>query len=158
MNRTEDDPKMDQINDEAAGFETNDPLNPQPEQTLARQGVTTLEPKRPIIPDRESWSYAGTDSTAVNDITILEVEDGDEDDGDGEDSGIATWTEYCQEPDVSIDDKIRSGIDLVKNLAGDYNLLINRTQKKLADRAILLGKFFLALKDLVLQKGEQWIP
>jgi hypothetical protein len=155
MNTNEVDPKVDQISAEVSDVETNNPLNQQPQEALTKQEGTALEVIKPVVPVTESWSYAGPDSTAVVDITILEVKDEDDDE---EDFGMAEWSAYCKMSKVSLDEKIESGIGFVRDLAEDYNLLINRTQKKLAKRAIVLGKFFLALKDLVRQKGEHWIP
>ena len=157
MKSNESDPKADQINQEVADLESKDPVNRQPQMGLIRQESTALEPKKPIIPDSELFEYAGSDSTAVVDITILEAKD-DEDGSDAdEDYGILKWMESCTDPDFPLSRKIEEGIEIVKALTRDYNLLINRTQKKLADRAILLGKFFLALKELVRQKGDQWM-
>jgi hypothetical protein len=150
-----DNPESDQ-GEEAA--KPQDQKGEMPQTALTKTEGTALEVLKPLLPAKESWEYAGRDSTAVVDITFLEVNDGSDDANADVDYGISKWMESCADPDLPLSIKIEEGITLVKGLAENYNLLINRAQKGLADRAILLGKFFLALKDLVLQKGEQWIP
>jgi hypothetical protein len=151
-------PKVEQPTAEVADVQSDNSVNQQPQEALAKQEGTALEAVKPGIPVKESWSYAGSDSTAVIDITILGVEDEDKYDGPEEDYEMTEWNEYVKNPKFSIDEKIEIGVKMVRDFAENYNLLINRTQKRLADRAIILGKLFLALKDLVHQKGNHWIP
>ncbi len=79
-----DSPERDQIKREEADDLPHNPQDQQgeiPQTALVKQEGSPFELKRPVVPDRESWQYAGRDSTAVVDITILEVEDGGEEIG-----------------------------------------------------------------------------
>jgi len=99
------------------------------------------------------WSYAGMDSTTVYEVQNMDIEN---DEKENKEKVIFTeWEEFCQLPEVTLDEKIEKGIRHLRDLADGHNLLINQTQKELAKKAIWLGKYLNSLKDLVRKKKEE---
>lgn len=102
----------------------------------------------------EFWPYAGMDSTAICEIQILDIESDEEEENEKND--FSEWETLCANEKIPLEAKIKEGIDRLHDLAKKYNLLINQTQKDLAKKAIWLGKYLNALKELVRKKGELW--
>jgi|GEM_PF-827725 len=103
----------------------------------------------------DHWSYAGMDSTSVYEVQVVDIENDEEE--NREKVIFTEWEEFCQKPEVTLEEKIEKGIRHLRDLADGHNLLINQTQKELAKKAIWLGKYLNSLKDLVREKKtEPW--
>ena len=98
------------------------------------------------------WSSLGADSTAVIDVVIMNPDDIPA----VQDSEIGDWLKKSKEETADIDEKIRSGVELARTEAANYNKLIHVTDKCLAQRAFLLGGIFLRLKKLSRNSGMLW--
>jgi hypothetical protein len=95
----------------------------------------------------------GIDTTAVQEITILHKK---EEKKDPEVELVNRWLKKLARGNVKIDDEIKVGIELAKDVAADYNRFLNLSSMTLAGRAILLGKVLWPLKNLIRGTGTLW--
>jgi hypothetical protein len=110
--------------------------------------------KEAAEPDREFWSYVGTDSTAVNEITVVAV--GAE--ADLENEELDSWLEENTQPekDISKEQLIEQGIKLAQSISAAANREMNLAQHYFASRAIFLGLICLRLKELIKGSKKPW--
>ena len=109
---------------------------------------------QPAEPDPESWSYMGRDSTAVIDITSMEIiEDDDQ-------KEIATWIGQIKNPKkgqkMPTEQLIEQGIELIRGISSEANRVINMANRSFADRAIAIGQICLKLKELIRGSEKPW--
>jgi len=106
-------------------------------------------------PGQENWSYAGADSTSINEIHITSLEEAQNEQEMGGEEADA-WIETSASPQAEKAVEINNGMELVKKLSKGYNTLINLTGKNLVERAISLGKVLIRLKDLAKGSATPW--
>lgn len=108
----------------------------------------------PSEPDPESWSYMGTDSTAVNEITMLAVEA--DDDLKEVDSWLGQTTKPKKGQKIPKEQLIEQGIELAHSISGAANREINLAQQYFASRAITIGQICIKLKELIKGSNKTW--
>jgi hypothetical protein len=120
--------------------------SPAPESTPA--AIYTSEP------ELETMSYAGIDTTAVIDISSMEVID------EEDQKAFNTWMGRIKKPKkgqkMPTDQLISEGIKLIRGISQDANRLINAASKNFADRAISIGLICLKLKELIRGSDKPW--
>ena len=84
--------------------------------------------------DRES--YLGTDSTAVQEITILYTK---QEKNDPNVELVNSWFEKLISSDVDVDHEINVGIELAREVSAAYNQYYDLSQMPLAGQMILNG-------------------
>jgi len=112
--------------------------------------------KQATEPDPESWSYVGTDSTAVNEITVLAVEAGDDGDGKTVDSWLGQVIKPKKGQKFPKEQLIDQGIVLAQSISAAANREINLAQQYFACRAITIGRICLKLKELIKGSDMTW--
>ena len=84
----------------------------------------------------EYWEYMGCDSTALTEIDIVSI-------NDEEQKLIKKWMTKGKKPKkgqiVNNDAVIEEGVELIREISGEANKLINIANKNFADRAIQIG-------------------
>ena len=123
--------------------------NPKPTAGYG-QDVTLIDEKKASMSDM--WESLGADSTAVIDVVILNTDDIPAPQNDE----IQAWLKTAKEETGDSDTKIRSGVELARAEAANFNKLIHVTGKNLAERAFLLGAILLRLKALSRGSGLLW--
>ena len=120
-------------------------------KTDAQTAPATINPSEPE-PESVLMSYMGIDSSAVNDYTILDVDEGDEQ------KAVMAWIEQINNPKKGqkISAIIMDGIKLAQDMSKDANMLINEANKNFADRAIAIGQICIKLKELIRGGKELW--
>ena len=117
---------------------------------------TAPEIIKPMEPEPESWSYVGTDSTAVNEITVLAVEAGDDGDGKTVDSWLGQVIKPKKGQKFPKEQLIDQGIVLAQSISAAANREINLAQQYFACRAITIGRICLKLKELIKGSDMTW--
>ena len=123
--------------------------SPEPTAGTGQDGAL-IDEKEASLSDM--WEPLGTDSTAVIDVVVLNTDDIPP----GQNSEIGAWLENIKGETGDLDEKIRSGIELARIEAANFNKMIHVTGKSLAERAFLLGTIFLRLKKLSRNSGMLW--
>jgi hypothetical protein len=107
----------------------------------------------PMEPESESWSYMGPDSTSFTKVDIVNIDD------DNRES-VNTWMGKIKHPkkgqSANYDQIIKDGIELIKDISCDANMLINVANKNFADRAISIGLICHKLKALIRGNKKPW--
>lgn len=130
---------------------TQEQIVSSPEPTAAyAQDVTLIDEKEASMSNK--WESLGTDSTAVIDIVFLDAKDVPA----SRNNEIGDWLKKSKEETGDPDDKIRSGVELAREEAANFNKLIHVTGKNLAERAFLIGAILLRLKVLSRESGLLW--
>jgi len=105
-------------------------------------------------PEPESWVYMGTDSTAVIDISMVEVMD------DDDQKAVSTWMGQIKKPSkgkkLPTEQLIEQGIELIRDITADANRNINLAHKYFAERAISIGLICIKLKELIKGTDKPW--
>lgn len=136
----------------------NEPDAPEAPAESGDQPANPPEPVptviKPTVPDPESWSYMGVDSTAVIDIAILEEVD------DDDQTAVMAWMAQIKKPKkgqkLPIEQLTGQGIELIRGISAVANRLINEANKSFADKAISIGHICLKLKDLIRGSEKPW--
>jgi hypothetical protein len=113
------------------------------EVTLIDEGVANM---------RDLWPSLGADSTAVIDVVIMNPDDIPA----VQDSEIGDWLKKSKEETGDLDEKIRSGVELARTEAANFNKVVHVAGKNLAERAFLMGAILLRLKGLSRGSGLLW--
>jgi len=104
-----------------------------------------------VVP--EYWQYTGCDETSVTEINIVSIDD-------DEQKSINTWMGKIKKPEkgksANYDEVIKQGVELVKEISGEANKLINVANKNFADRAIQIGLICHKLKQLIRGNKQLW--
>jgi hypothetical protein len=140
---------------EAVNSEIKTP--PVPTESGDQPTNTTAAPPaviKPAEPELEKWSYMGTDSTAVIEITSIEVlEDDDQ-------KAVTAWIGQIKKPKkgqkLPTEQLIQDGIEIARGISADANRLINEANKNFADRATAIGLICLKLKELIRGSEKPW--
>lgn len=107
----------------------------------------------PSEPETESWSYMGIDSTSPIKVDIVSIDDGKRE-------SVNTWIGKIKHPrkgqSANYDQIIKDGIELIKDISCDANMLINVANKNFADRAISIGLICHKLKALIRGNKKPW--
>ena len=147
------DGKQTQEGTTAGGENRNDVIPPQ-----ASSGAEN-DTDKPLGPDwvkmdlpPEGLVMTG-DSTSVERITKLYVKMEEDDLGP---LAFKNWMERATSSDVNVDHEITEGIDLVQQIAADYDEYYNVSNTMLAGKYILLGKALLLLKQLARKANQMW--
>jgi hypothetical protein len=96
----------------------------------------------------------GLDSTSIDDLLIAHPIG--ETRLDQSTENAVTVQDEASSLTAEPSDPIKDDIELARIMASEYNLLINRTAKELAERAIELGKVLVELKSMVKKPGVLW--
>ena len=117
------------------------------------ESETVAELQQPQEPLTESLTYMGMDTTAMIDISNIEIEDESDD-------TVADWIDKVAKPKdgqkLDKDIVIQEGIELIEGLIAEANKLINMAAKNYADRAIDIGTSCNLLKELTRGSDEPW--
>jgi len=117
------------------------------------ESETVTKVLQPQEPGTESLAYIGVDTTAMIDISNIEIED-------ESDNAVADWIDKIAKPEdgqeLDKDTVIQEGIGLVEGLIAEANKLINMAAKNYADRAIDIGTACNFLKELTRGSDEPW--
>ena len=109
---------------------------------------------QPLEPESESWSYMGYDSTAIIEITSMEVV------GDEDKKEVSMWMDQIKKPikgqKIQAERLIHEGIELIKGISSDSNRLINEANMNFAKRAVTIGLICIRLKDLIRGSEKPW--
>lgn len=127
------------------------------EKESPASGGQVIEPESipawPMNKVLDQEQYVGTDTTGVNEITAIYIE---EEKTDPNVEMVNAWVESLTRGDVDVAREIDVGIDIVKTVTNDYNETYDLSQMTLAGRLILLGKVCLTLKRLTRTAGFLW--
>jgi len=107
-------------------------------------------------PEIESWSYMGTDSTAVTEITLLASEAADDEDKKAVNSWLGQITKPKKGQKLPTEQLIEQGIGLAQSISAAANREINLAHQDFACRAIIIGRICLKLKDLIRGSNKPW--
>lgn len=114
------------------------------------QDVSLIDGKK--VETNDLWESLGTDSTAVIDVVIMNLEDIPV----VQDTQIGDWLKKTKEETRDLDEKIRSGVELARTEAANFNKLVHVTGKSLAERAFQIGAILIRLKALSRGSGLLW--
>ena len=125
----------------------------QPSKSPGAESETVTNVIQPQEPLTESLTYMGMDTTAMIDISNIEIEDESE-------NRVADWIDKVAKPKdgqkLDKDTVIQEGIGLVQGLVAESNKLINIAAKNYADRAIDIGAACIILKELTRGFDKPW--
>jgi hypothetical protein len=144
------------INDNKVAVPVTEPTMTKEKQLIVPGDQATGSESFPAWPMEkilEGEPYVGTDSTAVQEITILYTE---EEKSDPNVEMVNSWFEKLTSSDVDVDQEINVGIELAREVSAAYNQFYDLSQMTLAGRQILLGKVLLTLKRLTRTAGYLW--
>lgn len=100
----------------------------------------------------EYFELMGTDSTSPLDISSIEIID--------EQESVKTWMGKGKKPKkgqvVNNDEVIKEGIELIEEISGEANRVINIAFKNFADKAIQIGLICHKLKVLIRGNKQPW--
>ena len=95
----------------------------------------------------------GTDTTGVDEIKILYVE---EEEKDPDFAGVNEWLKKIDKAKGGDESEINIGIELARMITGNYHRDLHLAAMTAAGRAILLGRILLGLKKLTRKAGHLW--
>ena len=125
----------------------------QPANNPSAESETVTDVIQPQEPMTESLTYMGMDTTAMIDISNIEIED-------ESDSTLADWIGKLEKPEdgqkPDKDKAIQEGLRLSSDLTAEANKVINMAAKNYADRAIEIGTACIFLKELTRGSDEPW--
>ena len=107
----------------------------------------------PMLKVLDQEQYLGTDTTGVNEITVLYVE---EEKKDPAFDDVNEWLKKIDEKKGGGESEINIGIELARMITGDYHRDLHLAAMTAAGRAILLGRILLGLKKLTRKAGHLW--
>jgi len=139
--------------EEDAGSVEDAPEDDQSANNPSAKSETVANVIQPQEPLTESLTYMGIDTTAMIDISNIEIED-------ESDNTVADWIDKFVEPkDGQKPDKkaaVKQGVEIIENLTAEANKVINIAAKNYADRAIEIGTACIFLKELTRGFDEPW--